>query len=144
MTPRIRAVIAAANGLAGTPFRLQGRDPDTGLDCIGVILISLDRAGIRPRLPEDYRPHRRAPAIPESALAAAGLARVDGDLRQPGDILLLRTAPAQMHAAIAVEGSDIVHAHAGARRVVRGALPDHWSIIAAWRLHPDGEYEWQR
>jgi len=140
---RAEAIARAAGGLVGTPFRLQGRDPAHGLDCIGLVLASLAGAGIRIDLPADYRPHRRSVAIPYEVLQSAGLSTVTG-ARRAGDILLVRTAPAQMHCAIAVEHGRIVHAHAGLGRVVRSPLPDGWPILATWRLDSHGETPWQR
>ena len=137
------ALAAAARDLVGTPFRLQGREPASGLDCIGVVIVSLAQVRIELALPADYRPRRRSFAIPETALASAGLSRTTGASPQPGDILLLRTAPAQVHAAIAINAGEIVHAHAGLGRVVRTPLPDQWALLAAWRLTPDGEPKWQ-
>ena len=40
------ALAIAAGELVGSPFRLQGRDPAHGLDCIGLVLVSLARIGI--------------------------------------------------------------------------------------------------
>ncbi|MBB3034534.1 NlpC/P60 family protein [Alteriqipengyuania lutimaris] len=129
------ALAAAARGLVGTPFRLQGRDPATGLDCVGLVLASLAQVGVRLDLPADYRPRRRSFVIPEVALLNAGLIAVTG-LHGSGDILLLRTAPAQVHAAIAHDGASVIHAHAGLGRVVLGPIPPDWPTIAAWRLAP--------
>tara|TARA_B100000678_G_C18170125_1_gene486831 strand:- start:141 stop:431 length:291 start_codon:yes stop_codon:yes gene_type:complete len=94
-------------------------------------------------LPADYRPRRRSFAIPSRALREAGLVNA-GIPHRSGDILLLRTAPAQVHTAIAVDRGEIVHAHAGLRRVVRCALPARWPVLDAWRLNSDGDIAWQR
>ena len=130
----------AARAFVGTPFRLQGRDPATGLDCVGLVLASLAQVGVRLDLPADYRPRRRSFAIPEVALANAGLIAATGP-RAGGDILLLHTAPAQAHAAIAHDGATIVHAHARLGRVVLGPQPPDWPTIAAWRLAPPSALE---
>ena len=127
------ALAMAAGELVGTPFRLQGRDPVHGLDCIGLVVASLSRIGVELRLPADYRPRRRRFEIPEDALRRAGLERTRGP-PLPGDILLLRTAPAQVHLAIIRDASSVVHAHAGLGRVVAGPLTETWPIIAAWRF----------
>lgn len=138
-------IARAAGDLVGTPFRLQGRDPSTGLDCIGLVLASLAAAEIPLTLPADYRPQRRGFALPYEALAAAGLIAMRGP-RRAGDVLLLETGPAQVHAAVAVDRHRIIHAHAGLRRVVESPLPDHWRVLACWRAasDPQGETSWQR
>ncbi|GAB5348910.1 NlpC/P60 family protein [Alteriqipengyuania sp. 357] len=144
---RTAALASTASDLVGTPFRLQGRDPAHGLDCIGLVLACLDAVGAGIALPADYRPHRRRLALPADALRAAGLCEARG-ARTAGDILILRPAPAQVHAAVAVGGGDIVHAHAGLGRVVLSPLPDSWAVLSHWRLGPDphcdGEHQWPR
>ena len=147
MTHRATALARAADNLVGTRFRLQGRDPAHGLDCIGVVLASLAAIGVRIALPADYRPQRRSISIPHDALAAAGLTEARGSQRA-GDVLLLRIAPAQVHAAVAVGAQVIVHAHAGLGRVVRAPVPGSWAPIGIWRLDCDpqdkGDTQWQR
>jgi cell wall-associated NlpC family hydrolase len=144
---RATRIARAASDLVGTPFRLQGREPSTGLDCIGLVLASLAATKITLALPADYRPQRRHFALPHEALAAAGLIAVRGP-RRVGDLLLLQTAPAQVHMAVAVGGHRIIHAHAGLRRVVESPLPDHWRVLACWRhasdTDPQGDTLWQR
>ncbi|MCW3834503.1 hypothetical protein OM513_00435 [Sphingomonas canadensis] len=67
------------------------------------------------------------------AIAAAGLARAD-DVR-PGDLLLLRAGPGQLHFAIDA-GGGIIHADAMLRRVVeRPGEP--WPAIGRWRMRED-------
>jgi hypothetical protein len=45
---------AQARALVGAPFRLHGRDPETGLDCLGVLAAALAACGISARLPNGY------------------------------------------------------------------------------------------
>jgi len=144
---RAEAVAQAACDLVGTPFRLQGRDPEHGLDCLGVVITSLARADVALALPPDYRPRRRTFAIPEVLLREAGLIPASNAVHG-GDCLLLRTGPAQVHTAVAIDRERIVHAHAGLGRVVLGPLPDSWPVLATWRLAaetvPKGDTSWQR
>ena len=39
------AIIAAARAAIGARFRLHGRDPATGLDCVGLVACAAPRAG---------------------------------------------------------------------------------------------------
>ena len=141
------ALAIAAGELVGSPFRLQGRDPAHGLDCIGLVLVSLARIGIELHLPADYRPRRRRFEIPKNALQRAGLERTQAPYA-PGDILLLRTAPAQVHLAIVRDADSVIHAHAGLGRVVAQPLIESWTIAAAWRFAketvPKGDNAWPR
>jgi hypothetical protein len=45
---------AAALNLIGTPFRLHGRDPARGLDCVGLVAEAMRRAGFHPVPPGGY------------------------------------------------------------------------------------------
>lgn len=48
------AIAAAARALVGVPFRLQGRDPALGLDCVGLVGAAMRAAGYAPMMPGDY------------------------------------------------------------------------------------------
>lgn len=124
---------AAAEALAGSPFRLHGRDPAMGLDCIGVLAAALSAAGTAARLPNTYRLRNRH--LPETAKAAqlCGLVRAKGAV-EPGDVIICRVAPCQFHLAIALSGNRFVHAHAGLKRVVITPDPLPWPTLQHWRL----------
>ena len=47
-------VAAEAIGLLGVPFRLRGRFAGTGLDCVGLVLLALRRAGVKAAEPPGY------------------------------------------------------------------------------------------
>ncbi len=122
-------VAAAARGLVGVRFRLHGRDPASGLDCVGVVALALRAGGHEGPVPDGY------PLRCGSAAAYRecwdGLAAADG--ARPGDVLLCRVGPGQLHLGVRTP-LGVVHADAGLRRVVErpGVLP--WPLIAAWRL----------
>lgn len=125
-------VLAAAQALVGVPFRMQGRDPALGLDCVGLVGVALLRAGAAVTVPRDYAASRGR-MVPGAV--PAGLAACDGTAA--GDVLLCRVAATQLH--LAVRAPDgIIHADALARRVVArpGAVP--WPIEGAWRWTPQG------
>lgn len=132
------AFAAAAEALVGAPFRLHGRDPAHGVDCIGLVGVALERCGRRVRYPHGYR-LRNADAKPWLGLAAAnGLVSAAGPVRR-GDILLVTPGPAQHHLLVALGGGWFVHAHAGLRRVVRHQ-PDPAPVAQAhWRPVPETE-----
>lgn len=125
-------IAAAAMDLAGVPFRQGGRDPASGLDCVGVVLTALSVCDAGPIAVPPYT-LRRTHLRPFDGLAADhGLSAVDGSPRA-GDVLVCRVGPAQFHAAIALTDARIVHAHAGLRRVVCTALPPDWTVVRHWR-----------
>ena len=132
------AIASAAARLVGAKFRLHGRDPATGLDCVGVVASAFERAWIRLDLPQGY--HLRNTSISGflhmiegSGLRAAGLPI------RPGDVVMVMPGPAQHHLLVAESERSFIHAHASLRRVVRmtGALP--WPIEVIWRFGPKFE-----
>jgi hypothetical protein len=127
------ALAAAAMRLIGAPFRLNGRDPRRGLDCVGVLLAGLSAIGREPVVPLQYRLRRTN--IDEFVTAARdiGLMDVCGS-PIAGDLLVARPGPAQFHAAVVGFGNGIVHAHAGLGRVVLSPAPMCWPLEKHWRL----------
>lgn len=127
---------AAACSLAGVPFRLHGRDPATGLDCVGLVAACLTLIGRKVAPPNGYSLRRCDPAPLISHAGLAGLVEEAGPL-QPGDVALVRPAPGQFHLLIAVSDDQFAHAHAGIGRVVVAPRPENWPIIRHWRLADD-------
>lgn len=137
MTARISGaeLAAAAEALAGAPFRLHGRDPALGLDCVGVVAAAFAGCGRRPAEPHGYGLRNRSVAAWLATAEAADLAETEAPA-QPGDIVLARPGPGQHHLLVALAGGRFVHAHAGLRRVVIQPAPIPWPIERRWRLAP--------
>lgn len=122
--------LAAARAMLGVRFRLHGRDPATGLDCLGLAGHALRAEGFAGALPSGYGMRGGDPQAVCDSIAAAGLAAADDP--RPGDLLLLRPGPGQLHFAIASE-AGVIHADAMLRRVVeRPGLP--WPVLGRWRM----------
>ena len=129
------AFAAAAEGLCGVPFRLHGRDPATGLDCVGLVAAARQRCGQEVDPPEGYALRALSVAPLLGFAARNGFAALDPLAPgQTGDLLLLRLSAIQAHLAIVLDHHRFVHAHAGLGKVVigEGALPGR--TIARWRL----------
>lgn len=126
-------IAAAAAQLEGTPFRLGGRDPAGGLDCVGLVVAALAACGHGPVAVPPYA-MRRTHLQPFDRLAAAHALRPVVDDLLAGDVLACRVGAAQFHAAIVLDRARLVHAHAGLRRVVAGPMPSDWNIVRHWRL----------
>lgn len=137
MTDRQRAdgeaIARAASALIGTRFRLHGRDPDYGLDCIGVVGEALAGAGFRIRTPHDYslRNSRIAGFLQFAGMAGLQPAQLPAIA---GDIVLTRPGPAQFHLLVYTGQNTFIHAHAGLRKVARMPGPLHDPIIHHWRF----------
>lgn len=120
--------VERALGLLGTRFRAQGRDPQMGLDCLGLAMIAhrIDGRMVRRdyRLHGDYRRELMAGLTSE-------FRRVPPSQRRAGDLILIRVAYNQYHLAIRTPEGFV---HADVRRGVvetPGAPP--WPIVATYR-----------
>lgn len=121
-------VVARARSLLGVRFRPQGRCPDIGLDCIGVVLHALNIS--RARVRSDYTIRGdHADAIGE-ALRGLGLVTVT-DVRA-GDVVLFDVAADQVHFGV-FSGESFIHADASLGEVVETPWPPSWPIISAHR-----------
>lgn len=117
-------VAEAALAVVGSRFRLHGRDPATGLDCVGLAAVAFGLDA-----PTGYA-LRGGDADDVAARLDAVLARTSDSA--PGDLLLMRTAPRQLHFGVRTEGG-FVHADAGLRRVVERPGEPPWPVLGVWR-----------
>lgn len=127
------ALARAALALVGTRFRLHGRDPQTGLDCIGLVAASLAAIGHAVRAPARYGLRNSDITDALAFAAAAGMVETIR-LIAPGDVLLAVPGPLQHHLLVAGPAGNLIHAHAGLRRVVATPGPPAWPIVRRWRL----------
>ena len=106
-----------ARNFVGSRFRLHGREAETGLDCIGLVIAAYRQAGVEiaPTF-NDYP--LRGMSLPDiiSTFTASGLTFRQG-VPRIGDIALIDCGHGQDHVALLGPDSHI-HAHAGLRRVV--------------------------
>lgn len=120
MTPLERA-----RGAIGATFRLHGRSVADGLDCVGLAGLAYGA-----EVPRGYSLRSGDPAAAMAGIAAAGLMRVDDS--QPGDLVLFRAGPGQLHLGIASE-DGVIHADASLRRVVERPGVAPWFELMRWR-----------
>jgi murein DD-endopeptidase / murein LD-carboxypeptidase len=133
MTKRSDRIVRAARLFVDVPFRLHGRDAATGVDCIGLVALSLEAAGcaVRHIIPEGYSMRGGSQAAFEAALREAGLRRVRST--RAGDVVLVLASVGQLHMMIAT-GDGHIHAHASLNKVVDMPGPSPWPVISRWRL----------
>lgn len=127
----MNAVFAeAAASLIGVRFRLHGRDPVTGLDCVGVVAEAMRRSGTEPVVPAGYR--LRTVSV-SGLLPFAQANRFEPAEPSEADVVLVKVSPIQPHLVIRTSGG-FIHAHAGIGRVtfLPGALP--WPIARGWQV----------
>ncbi len=120
-------VISRARALVGTRFRLHGRVPETGLDCVGLITCACPAIA---RPPEGY-------ALRGGSAAGFAAMFIDNVMRQragdpcPGDILLLQPSAAQFHLGVWT-GESLIHADGVLRRVVETPSAPPWPVLSGW------------
>lgn len=124
-------VAEAARGAVGARFRLHGRDPRFGLDCVGLAALALRAGGCAGAVPEGYALRGGSVERFTAMIDAAGLRRVE--VPEPGDLLLFDAGAGQFHLGIAVLGG-LVHADAGLRRVVERPGDAPWPLLGVWRV----------
>lgn len=126
MTPE--EIVASARRCVGVRFRPQGRDPRTGLDCVGVAAMSFDKA-----LPPARYPSRgRNWEMLARDAVEMGLREIIPGEARAGDLLIVEPGPGQIHTAV-ITPTGFVHADARLRRVVEVPGRPHWPVLAAWR-----------
>ena len=119
----IRSACKAAHSFIGTPYRHQGRAPGAGLDCIGLVVASLEAAGIDiSGLPSDYS------HIPKPKLILSNIARYCDVVAEmaPGDILVMALRTHPQHLALYVGDNQIIHSYMAAGKVVKHDLTDNY------------------
>ena len=122
----------AAMALVGCPFRLHGRDPRTGLDCVGLVAAAMAATGRNAAFPTGYTLRRREVGALDGIAGALGYREARGAVLR-GDVVLYRVGPCQFHFGIAAGDGQLVHAHAGLRRVICGEAGADWQVCGHWR-----------
>jgi murein DD-endopeptidase / murein LD-carboxypeptidase len=120
---------ARARALVGIRFRPQGRAPDLGLDCVGLIICAFGLPADLVR--RDYRMRGNHGREMLGELAKP-FRKVPRKHRRPGDVLLLEVACDQLHLAILTE-TGFVHADARRGKVVQTPGMPPWPIVGAFR-----------
>lgn len=118
-----KAIVAARTCL-GTPFVPQGRLPQVGLDCGGLVMLAL-AAGDKTVGEIAAYSFPPAPDFLIDALARNNLIAIPAII--PGAVLLFRFQNRAQHLALATSPDSMIHAFAPAGQVVET------TIGAAWR-----------
>ncbi|MEQ1510533.1 MAG: NlpC/P60 family protein [Sphingopyxis sp.] len=123
----------AALKLLGIRYRLHGRVPQHGLDCVGLVACAYQDAGLRFKsLPDDYRLHCDERLQVAGLLEQSGFDRADEEPIRHGDVALIHVGRGQQH-LILLSPDAHIHAHAGLRRVVLTPGAPDGDHIGRWR-----------
>jgi lipoprotein Spr len=125
---------ARARALVGTRFRPQGRQPETGLDCVGLVLSTFGISGDVVRRDYRLRGDYRRELLAE---LSGRFRRIPASRAQAGDVLVLKVAADQLHLAV-MTMSGFVHADARRGRAVESPGPPAWPIVAVYRKRKRG------
>lgn len=129
MTLSARDIVGRARSLTGTPFRPQGRDPRTGLDCVGLAMhaFAIPAESIR----RDYRLRGAHREEMERELLRF-FRRIPVTKLRPGDLLVCAVSAQQLHLAVQSDRA-FIHADARLRRIVETPGKPAWPIASAFR-----------
>lgn len=129
------AVVAAARGYIGTPYRSNAKLKNVGVDCATLIMLAFTEAGVRPPIDvghysDQWHLHSDVPLY-ERAIADNGGKLVDAP--QIGDIVLYFQGRQFAHGAIVTRTHPlwVIHAYAPSRCVVEGAETEFGLIASA-------------
>ena len=118
-----------ARALVGMRFRPQGRNPEIGLDCVGLVLTVFEIAPDAVR--RNYRMRGDHGAEIERELRRF-FSRARVGQRRPGDLMLLAVSPDQFHFGICT-GAGFVHADAQLGRIVETPRSPPWPALGTFR-----------
>lgn len=151
-----QSIIEAARRYEGARFRHQGRDPRTGVDCVGLAVVIARDLGIDcvdsvtyARCPNPRNLLRVLSKSCDRISRAGGDAlALDGDssafgVARAGDLLIFSPRRPNLPRHLAVfTGSDMVHAVEGngIDRVVEVPISQNWREC----LHSTWRFRWQR
>ncbi|MGB5484863.1 peptidoglycan endopeptidase [Parasphingorhabdus sp.] len=123
-----------AMSLCGSAFRLHGRDPKGGVDCIGLADQCLLSADFDCGVPNGYSIRGGSEGAINEFMTSIGFDRfAPSSELLDGDIVLARPSPVQWHFLIRAK-DGFVHAHAGLGKVVFCPGDSPWPIVSIFRL----------
>jgi cell wall-associated NlpC family hydrolase len=131
-------IVTTARKWLGTPFHHQGRVPNVGLDCVGLVIQVAKELNLSNFDTTNYS------AIPDGkvlkSLCEQEMIEVPYINAQYGDVLLFKFGERPQHLGIIGDylygGFSIIHAYAVAGKVVETRLDDFWiqKLISCYRL----------
>ena len=138
-------LVIAARSFVGTPWRHRGRKPGRWLDCLGLVVCALHKAG---RPVQDRLTYGREPEKDDlrGALVAEFGPTLPKDQAQPGDIALFIGAAYPLHVGIVGDyylgGLSVIHGsnEIGVERVAEHRLAGQWMrrLIEVYRVKEFG------
>ena len=116
-------LIHNARSCIGARFLHQGRNPDIGLDCAGLVYCTYSKTGFAYLVPSDYQ------SIPNPSVLVSTLEKhlVKTDSPNLGDVILFRIKRQPQHLGIYC-GETFIHAYSVAGQVVEEYYNRKWKV----------------
>ena len=124
-----------ARALIGTRFRPQGRSPQFGLDCVGLVICSFDLPAHSIRCDYRLRGDHKGELLREMGKWFRRIARSQS---RAGDALLMQVASDQVHLGV-VTPCGFLHADLRRGKVVESPGRPEWPIVAVFRRRARGQ-----
>lgn len=122
-------IMNEADDWLGVRWRHQGRTRINGIDCVGLVVLTGGALGLIGDF-KDTQQYARTPSLGSLAQPFDdNMTRKPLDLRQKGDVVLMRDDVYPCHVGIITESiglEGMIHAHALSRKVVKHPLDDQW------------------
>lgn len=136
------AIVAAAKGWLGTPYRHQGSRKGVGCDCLGLVRgVWAEVYGAEPERPGPYAPDWAEGSGRELLIEAARRHCIEKSRRgiEAGDLILFRWRPhlPAKHAGIALGPDSFIHAYQGHEVLVSALVPQWRNRIAGLFRFPE-------
>lgn len=127
-------LVACARTFLDVRFKHQGRHPQSGLDCLGLLIATAQKSGLTFHgMPPAALDNRQYGARPDTNYLQTALKRYLRPVSEPqlGDVLLLNIEGRPQHLALVSdypmnEQLGMIHAYAMARKVVEHRLDERW------------------
>lgn len=139
-------IVSAARALRGVRFHHQGRSMQTGVDCLGLLVLVAEKCALRmdgvPLHARDRTDYGHNPDVMtlRAALDAA-LMQVDVETMQAGDVGLFLVDKRPQHLAIITDYPmedefGMIHAYAPQRKVIEHRLDAQWKdrLVGLYRF----------
>lgn len=117
----------------GVPFVHQGRNPDVGVDCAGLVSVTMTRMGIPHTDVKGYGRQPDGETLKKHLEAQLRLKRIP--LPKPECIILFRIKKDPQHVGI-FDGKELIHSYYTAGKVTSNPLDQWWMerIVACYEV----------
>ena len=128
-------MVEAARSLIGTRFRVRGRSAETGVDCLGLVLLAARRAGasVPTCTPYYCMTGDRLSERLRTGMIAGGFREVPPETARHGFVLQYLLRGTLPHLGVSTP-IGLVSAHTGLGRVVEAPVPPEWLCLTGWMI----------